>query len=174
MRLLLIRHGKAGDPKEWSKSGQDDSKRPLTPAGRRRMRDAARGLTRLIPRLDVLATSPLTRASQTAKILYKAYDHHPQFLEADVLSGGHKPAEVIRWIKDHDLDAGGTVALVGHEPDLSRWAAWFLSNREQPNMVEMKKGAVAAIDFPRRLAGGKGTLVGLWTAKALSEISDSK
>lgn len=173
MRLLLIRHGKAEDPEAWSKSGNDDTERPLTPAGRRRMRDAARGLMTLIPRLDVLATSPLTRAAQTAKILYKAYDHKPQFLEADVLAGGHKPAEVIRWLKDHDLDAGGTVALVGHEPDLSRWVAWFLANREQADMVEMKKGAVAALDFPRRLAGGKGLLVGLWTAKTLAQVSET-
>jgi phosphohistidine phosphatase len=174
MRLLLIRHGKAEDPEAWSKSGHDDAQRPLTPAGRRRMRQAAGGLTQLIPRLDVLATSPLLRAAQTAKILFKAYDHQPQFLEADVLAGGHKPAEILRWLKDHDLDAAGTIALVGHEPDLSRWVAWFLANREQPRMVEMKKGAVAAIDFPRRLAGGKGTLVGLWTAKALAGISKSR
>ena len=56
----------------FSRTGKPDALRPLTRAGRKKMRRAARGLARLVPHLDALATSPLTRAVETGEIVARA------------------------------------------------------------------------------------------------------
>src|SRR5580765_5134354 len=69
MRIYLMRHGPAGNRDTWT---DDDSLRPLTEKGERRTRAAADGLKRLNPAIDVLLTSPLVRARQTAEIVGEA------------------------------------------------------------------------------------------------------
>ena len=173
MRLILIRHGLAGEREAFAKTGADDSLRPLTPEGRRKMKRAARGLRQLIPKIDLLATSPLTRAVQTADIVHAAYDDKPQFVELDLLSGdGQEPAKFLHWLRERDLDAG-TVAAVGHEPDLSHWAGHFLSGQAK-GFMQLKKGAVCVIDFPIRIAGGKGVLVGFYQSGDLRKLRPSR
>jgi phosphohistidine phosphatase len=161
MRLLLIRHGKAGDPDAWAKKGKDDALRPLTSAGKKEMKSAARGLRKIIDRLDALATSPFKRALRTAEIVYAAYDDKPQFLEAPVLQGA-PAARLVAWLREHDLDAdSSTVAVVGHEPHLAHWAGWFLSGKEKP-LVKFKKGSVCILDFPKSIGPAKATLYALY------------
>src|SRR5207249_9588299 len=69
MRLLVVRHAIAEDPAAFARSHKDDSGRPLTPEGRRKMERAAHGLKELVPELDVLAASPYKRAVDTAEII---------------------------------------------------------------------------------------------------------
>jgi phosphohistidine phosphatase SixA len=61
------------------------------------------------------------------------------------------------------------VALVGHEPDLSRWAGWFLTTHEK-SLVLMKKGAACFIAFPGKLAAGKGVLHALFQPRHLRKL----
>ena len=68
--LIIIRHGLAED--RQPKPGFDDRARRLTPQGRKKFRDAACGLRRWIPEVNLLLTSPLIRARETAAILTKA------------------------------------------------------------------------------------------------------
>ena len=74
MQLLLIRHGPAGDRSAWN---GPDSERPLTVEGREVMRLAVPALPGLVPKVDVLATSPFTRAYETAEIVAQVYDGMP-------------------------------------------------------------------------------------------------
>ena len=69
MRLLIIRHAAAV---ERGTPGLGDDDRPLTPKGKSRFRAAAKGLARIVARPDVLLTSPLPRARQTAEIAARA------------------------------------------------------------------------------------------------------
>ena len=48
--------------------------RPLTAEGTRRMKRTARGLREVVPTIDVLVSSPFTRANETAEILRREYD----------------------------------------------------------------------------------------------------
>ena len=166
MRLILIRHGIAEELESSSK--KDDALRALTAIGRRKMKGAAKGLRALYPTIDVLATSPLKRAVQTAKIIYAAYGDKPQFVELDLLSGGQSPQMIVTWLKHNDLDAA-TIALVGHEPDLSRWAGWFVTGHEK-GIVAMKKGSACAIDFSRMVGAGKGMIGGMYGSRALRKL----
>jgi phosphohistidine phosphatase len=121
MIILLIRHGPAGkaDPAQWP----DDGLRPLTRRGERRTLLAAHGLKRIVPALDVLATSPLTRAVDTARIVAEVYGiRDVQTLEP--LAPGGAERRILEFLKRNAASA--VVAMVGHEPDLGRLAASLL------------------------------------------------
>ncbi len=79
MKLLVIRHGVAMEREEYrqqcareSAQEPDDGLRPLTSAGIRKMDKNARGLAKLVNHIDVLVTSPLVRAVQTAQMAMSA------------------------------------------------------------------------------------------------------
>ena len=67
MKIYLVRHAAAfeRDPDRWP----DDSERPLAPEGEEEFRLAARGLARVVPRVDAILSSPYRRAWRTAEIL---------------------------------------------------------------------------------------------------------
>src|SRR3954471_16837400 len=73
MLVLIIRHGRAGDPAEFARSGMGDDLRPLTVEGRKRMRRNAEGLKAIVGKIDVIVTSPLVRTVETAQIVAKAF-----------------------------------------------------------------------------------------------------
>lgn len=168
MRLILIRHGIAEDQEAFAKSGEADGLRPLTRIGLRKMKTAAKGLRKIQPKIDLLATSPFKRAAQTAEIIFTAYADKPQFVELPLLATAHPTQKLIDWLKQNDLDEL-TIALVGHEPSLSRLAGWLTGGREK-SIVTMKKGAVCLIDFHGSVAAGKGVLSGLFQPGALRRL----
>lgn len=151
MRLLIVRHAEAvprGAP------GIRDEERPLTAEGRAQFRAAARGIARLVDRPDALLTSPWLRAKQTAAILARAWDRvEPR--EAEALAGGSFEAQA-ELLDGFPREA--TVALVGHEPYLSSLLARLLGARAS-DRLGLKKGAIALVEVPGRLAEGGALLL---------------
>jgi phosphohistidine phosphatase len=150
MRLIIIRHAIAvprGTP------DIPDDERPLTRRGERRFREAARGLARVQPRPDVLLTSPLPRARQTADIAAGAWGKI-KAKETDVLAGGSFPE--VAAILDK-LPREATVAIVGHEPDVSELLAAILGSRDAAAFT-FKKGGAAAVEVPGPLGQGGALL----------------
>lgn len=163
MDLLVVRHAIAADPADYS----DDAARPLTPEGKKKMRQIARGLRRSVPAIDVLATSPLIRAVETAEIVSAEYEGIAPVV-APVLAPGHGPAAVAQWLESqrrHDV-----VAVVGHEPGLSRLVSWFLAGSER-SFIELKKGAVCRLTFPGAIAAGSAILVWALAPSQLRELT---
>jgi len=146
MRLIIIRHAIAvarGTP------DIADDDRPLTRKGARRFRGAARGLARIEPRPDVLLTSPLPRARQTAEIAAAAWGKiKPK--KTDVLAGGSF-TEIAGVLDKLPRDA--TAVVVGHEPDVSELAAAILGSKDAAAFT-FKKGGVAALDVAGPLGQG--------------------
>jgi phosphohistidine phosphatase len=143
MQLLIVRHAVAEERDEFAQTGQDDSQRPLTKDGRRKMERGVRGLRAVVRRIDVLATSPYTRAAQTAKIVADAYDALDPVTVSELTPEG-KYKDFIGWLRGqaaHDL-----VAIVGHEPHLSGLVSLLLTGRNDPVLV-LKKGAACLIEF---------------------------
>lgn len=140
MKLLVIRHARAESAKEFAKTGANDDLRPLTTDGRERMRLGAAGLHRLVDAIDLLATSPLVRARQTADIVAAEYD--AQIVEAAVLRPETPPDALGSWLKD--AGARETVAVVGHNMLLSEFVGWLLTG-EPEAIVEIKKGAAVLL-----------------------------
>lgn len=155
MELLIIRHAIAGDREEWAKSGQSDDLRPVTGEGARRMRRGAAGLARVIPTIDVLASSPLLRAAQTAEIIARAYGGLP-VETVDALAPDGRRSALLHWLRARE--EASTVAIVGHEPGLGQLATWLLTGVAESH-IELKKGAACLIRFGRKPAAGAGLLV---------------
>lgn len=140
MKVVLIRHAAAvprGTP------GVLDDERPLTSSGKVKFRAAARGLARIMPRPNVLLTSPLPRAQETAEIAAQAFTSIEPGIERALAD--ESVDDILTALKAHPLDA--TVALVGHEPVLSSLLARMLGSG-QAERLAFKKGGVAVVDLP--------------------------
>ena len=155
MRLLLLRHAIAEDRIAWAASGHDDLERPLSAEGRKRMRRIASTLAWLEPELDLIISSPARRSVETAQILFSALPAEPALLTAPQLAPDGTSAAVVALLKSHK--EAGAIALIGHEPNLSRLAALLLAGDER-GFVEMKKGGAALLELPARITAGRALL----------------
>jgi phosphohistidine phosphatase len=148
--LYLIRHGIAaarGD--EYP----DDSKRPLTSRGISRLKKEAKALDDLGVELDLVITSPLVRARQTADVIAESLKSKPTVTTSDALAPAGTPAGIMQELGKHARKA--RVALVGHEPNIGELAARLVGARKP---FEFKKGAICRIDFEVLPPKGLGEL----------------
>lgn len=136
--LYLIRHGLA---EERGEAWPDDTKRPLTDRGTARLRKSGRGLLNLGVTFDVVLTSPLVRARQTAETLASAFDVRPPIVTADAFAPGATWQTVAAELEKHTRRSH--IAIVGHEPDIGELAARLIGAK-QP--IAFKKGAICRID----------------------------
>ncbi|MGH7645701.1 MAG: SixA phosphatase family protein [Gemmatimonadales bacterium] len=166
MQLLIIRHAIAEDREQHTASGQEDALRPLTREGRVKMRQAATGLHRLVKTLDVLATSPLARAVQTAEIVAAEYGG-PEPVTVPALAPEQPPDAAATWLRT--LRDPGTVAVVGHEPDLGILVGWLVAGRGS-SVIELKKGAACLLEIHGQAAAGQATLLWALTPGQLRRV----
>ncbi|HEX8914762.1 MAG TPA: histidine phosphatase family protein [Humisphaera sp.] len=170
VRVLVIRHGVAADVSEFAKTGSPDADRPLTKSGRKRMRRGAKGLVALLPELGSIATSPLTRAAETAEIVAAAYAKAGEKLDVTRLSAlapGKSVNLLLGWLGDRPR--GEVAAVVGHEPHLGLFVSWALTGLRE-SFVELKKGAAVLIEFPDEVRAGHARLVWSLRSKHLRAI----
>jgi phosphohistidine phosphatase len=161
--LYLVRHGVAA---ERGEAWPDDSKRPLVQRGVVRLRQAAAALTRLDITFDVILTSPLTRARQTADLLAAGLGGRPPIHSIDSLSPGGSYAAFLEDLARHARRSH--IACVGHEPDLGQFAARLIGARAP---IELKKGAICRIDVDALPLSGPGHLRWFVTPRMLRRIA---
>ncbi|MCA2981414.1 MAG: histidine phosphatase family protein [Myxococcaceae bacterium] len=130
MNLYLVRHAPAED-------GPDDDARPLSKKGAARFSRQVALLARLGVSFDRVLHSPKKRAVDTAALLERLCEG--DFEVTPLLATA--PQEALL-----DACAGGSVALVGHEPHLSALLAWLVMGEKAAGRVELKKGAVAHLE----------------------------
>jgi phosphohistidine phosphatase len=162
MRLLIIRHAVAvprGTP------DMEDDERPLTPKGRKRFRIAARGLASILKRPDALLSSPLPRARQTADIAGKAWGK-VTVTDTPALAGGTFEELAVALAAYGPKD---TVAVVGHEPDVSDLLGRLVGTPHTDRLI-FRKGAAALVDVPGPLQEG-GTLLWFLTPRLLRALA---
>ena len=161
-KLYLIRHGVAeerGD--EWP----DDTRRPLSEDGMAGLRKEAKGFVRLGMTFDVVLTSPLVRARQTADIVAAVFNARPPIITIDSLSPGGSTQSVLNDLEAHSRRA--QIAIVGHEPGLGELAARLAGLKRA---LQFKKGAVCRIDVESLPPAGPGALRWFLTPKILREL----
>jgi phosphohistidine phosphatase len=162
MRLLIIRHAVAV---ERGTPGIADDDRPLTPAGERKFKKAARGLARIVRPVAILS-SPLPRAWRTAEIAASAWGRlAPE--KTPALVGGSL-ADLAQALANQDADA--TVALVGHEPHLSGVLAELVGSRSAERLT-FRKGGAALVDVPAGLLEG-GSLLWFLTPRLMRALGE--
>jgi phosphohistidine phosphatase len=164
LELYLIRHAIAA---ERGPKYPDDRKRPLTAEGIKRFKEAVRGLVALGMELDVILTSPLTRAEETAALLSSGLKKRAPVETVDVLAPGGKFQALVEAVTKQ-AKRHRRIALVGHEPDLGEMAARWLGAR---GGVEFRKGAICALDVDSATPGGPGTLRWLLPPRVLRRLA---
>jgi phosphohistidine phosphatase len=162
LSLYLVRHGIAA---ERGEAYPNDDLRPLTPDGMRKFRKAVRGLTGLDVSVDIVLTSPLLRARQTAEILAKGLGA-AKIVDTDALRPGVRFDRLVRAVTESSGNAA--IALVGHEPDIGQ-AAGRLVGKSGP--LAFNKGAVCRIDFETWPMDQPGRLRWFVTQRMLRKIA---
>jgi len=109
-----MRHGEAG---KRIPVAAKDSVRALTAAGRQDVEEVGEALAKLGFRFDVVATSPLKRAKETASIVSEALNRKSRIEEWSELSPEGSRSALYRRLTS--VRPGSKVLCVGHEPYLT-------------------------------------------------------
>ena len=168
MNLYLIRHAIAVN--EGTPEYEQDSERPLTDKGRKKMRQIARGLRTLGVKLDLILSSPYVRARETAEILADVFKMRDRILLSDNLIPLQRPELLVSEINEkHHVDS---LALVGHEPHLSDLIGQLVSENSKIE-ITLKKGGVCYLTADNlHYQDHPATLEWLLTPGILMEIGD--
>ncbi len=145
MEIYLIRHGIA----EEKGTNIPDDKRELTKEGRQKSEKVAQYLKKLDLKFDLILTSPLVRAYQTAEILMK-YGLGSKLEECIHLSfEGHLYTWIVEWLEPRNDTPETKLALVGHEPCLSNWASLLIWGQVKESLV-LKKAGMIGLKLPEK------------------------
>jgi phosphohistidine phosphatase len=155
MNLCFLRHGEA----DWPNWDKPDDERPLTERGRKEMRRVAKFLERLKFAPDVILTSPLPRASQTAEIVAERLGIELKTEAA--LAHGFSVERLRRLLAKTKAEC---VMVVGHEPEFSEVVKELTGGD-----VKFSKAGIALLEINRNCT--PGTLLWLFPPKFSKVIS---
>jgi phosphohistidine phosphatase len=153
MYLYFLRHGEADWP-DWKKS---DDERPLTKRGEKELHEVGAFLARIKARPDLILTSPLPRASQTAEIA--AENLKIKCREEKLLASCFGHSQLKRLIEKHPAES---LMLVGHEPDFTETISALTGAS-----LKLSKAGVALVDVD--LSSGHGRLLWLFPPKIMKK-----
>jgi phosphohistidine phosphatase len=141
MEIYFLRHASAGQPKA---SSAKDEKRPLDKLGTEQSHDLGRALAALDPKLDVILSSPLTRAVQTAEVAAEACGHKEKIVTDNAL----RPEASYEQFQDllQRYSDKGAILVVGHNPSMTEFLNKLLFEAAALSAVELKKGALAKVE----------------------------
>jgi phosphohistidine phosphatase len=162
--IYLIRHAIAGhaDETHWP----DDEARPVTEKGARVFREAAAGLRRVVPQVEVVLSSAFVRAWQTAELLHDVAGWPEPVACAELEAG--RPARAALAVLSERTEQ--SIALVGHEPHLSRLTSLLCTGDEHALRFRLKKGGVVCVTVDDGVAPAGASLRWALTPKLLRAL----
>ena len=152
MNLYILRHGIAA---ERGGEYSDDNMRPLTRKGINRMRREAKGMSAIGIAPDLIISSTLVRAVQTAEIVQQGLSARPQMITTHALVPEAHPSQILQELAASHSSLS-SVMVVGHEPHMSSLVSYILTGKISW-LIDLKKGAFCSIDLS---PSGRGQL--LW------------
>jgi phosphohistidine phosphatase len=163
MELFLLRHGIAvvRDDLDF----ENDAKRPLTPKGKRQLRQIAAAMKKMGLRFDLILSSPFLRAKQTVEIVAKSLKLQKKLAFSGELIPGGDPRTLIRQLNAVHPKANA-VLLVGHEPYLSCLISLLTTGRTDL-ALDFKKGGLCKLETEKLSHDQCATLVWLLTPKQM-------
>jgi phosphohistidine phosphatase len=167
MKLFIVRHAIAvphGAP------GIADDDRPLTEEGRQKMKRAAMGIRSIGWEPEMLLSSPLIRARQTAEILLDRLGKKCKCKVASALAPSGSHQTLYREIGFYEGKAK-SLMLVGHQPNLGEIVGEICWGSPE-SFVEIKKGGACEIELEIRQSIPKGRLVSLFTPSILRLLAE--
>jgi len=167
MNLYIIRHAIAID--EGTPEYDNDSERPLSDKGKKKMRQIARGLRALGVDFDLILSSPYLRAKETAEILAEVSRTKADVAFSENLIPMGDPDLLISEI--NEKYSANSIALIGHEPHLSSLISLLVSDNASLD-ITLKKGGVCRLSADDLHHTRKATLEWLITPGILVEIGN--
>jgi phosphohistidine phosphatase len=141
MKLLFVRHGLSEG--HFSNDQELDFERTLTSEGRKALHKSFKSLKRIRPQIDVIFTSPLARAVETAEILWEHNQDADLELMSDLDILDH-PRHLVEYISF--LPTRGLYAFVGHDPHLTKVIAALLALHPEHDFMNLKKGGLCLLE----------------------------
>ncbi|HSB67949.1 MAG TPA: phosphohistidine phosphatase SixA [Candidatus Methylomirabilis sp.] len=166
MELYILRHaiavtrGTAGFPQ--------DSERPLTDAGRAKLRRVVRGMNALGLGFDLILSSPSVRARQTAQDVASQMGAEKKLRLTPHLAPDGDPRALVRQIASLGA-ASGRILLVGHEPCLSELISLLVSG-DARTAITLKKAGLCKLTVQRLRHGRCAVLEWLLTPGQMERI----
>ena len=158
--IYILRHGIAVAS---GTRGYPNDDRPLTEEGIKKMKEAADGIAQNVPEIDLIVSSPLVRAHDTAKIAAGAIRYNKSIKTTKHLMPGAGTDGIINELADYKNVR--LVMLVGHNPHLEFLASALLGAGSP--VIEFKKGGMCRIDIDALPPEGPGRLIWHLTPKQL-------
>ncbi len=167
MNLYIIRQANAAD--EGAVEYDQDSERPLTDKGSKKMRQIAKGLRALGVQFDMILSSPYVRAKETAEILADVFKMKKKIEFSENLVPMGDPDLLIAEVNEkYSVDS---IAFVGHEPELTHLIGLLVSENAGVD-ITLKKGGVCSLSADDLHHTRKATLEWLLTPGILVEIGN--
>jgi phosphohistidine phosphatase len=150
MNLYLIRHSIA----ESITIDKKDFDRELTEEGKFVIKKTSEAWKNYVGNIDVVLTSPLKRAIQTAEIISSNLQDIPNVIKDNNLGTGSRTADLIDILNSFEYK---NVVVVGHQPDLS----YHLNNFCGTGSFNLAfpPAALAKVEFDNTIKYGKGRLI---------------
>jgi len=146
-----------------------DADRALTAEGKRKMLRIAAGLKRLGVVPDVVLSSPLRRAEETAAVVAGVLAPELPVEPYPLLAPGHAAVEVLKGLRSYRT--ARALVLVGHQPDLGLLASQLLTGSGRLAPLPFKKGAVAAVRVEALPPRAAAELLWFMTPKQLRAVA---
>lgn len=141
MKLIFLRHGLAEG--HFSQDQYADFERELTEEGIKRLHKTFKLFKKHEQKIDVIFSSPLARAVQSAEIFWEYHKDADLELmgDLDILDD---PLHLVEYISF--LPADGCYAFVGHDPHLTTVIASLLALHPEHSFMTIKKGGVCVLE----------------------------
>ena len=147
MIIYFLRHANAGEPLSNPKK---DEKRALDRDGIEQCGMVGRTLVALDTSVDIIVSSPLKRAAQTASLVGNELGYEGKLQLEDALRPSASFADFHRMLEKYVKQEA--IMVVGHNPNLSEFVGRIISEPGCEAGVELKKGAVAKVEMGRNAA----------------------
>jgi phosphohistidine phosphatase len=166
MIVYFLRHASAGDQ---NSNPAKDKKRPLDPEGIEQCREVGRALAAMNVEVNSVISSPFKRATQTASLVANELGHEGK-IHLDPALRPESSFELFRRVleKHAKLDA---IMVVGHNPSLSEFLSFLISDGAVDGAIDLKKGAIAKVDLPS--PSKRATLQWCLTPKIVRAVYES-
>jgi len=147
MIIYFLRHANAGQKRLNAKQ---DEKRPLDEEGIAQCRYMGRWLNSLDTHVDLILSSPLKRATQSAALVANEIACEQKIETTPAL----RPEATYESFRELLRKVGGleAVMVVGHNPSMSRFLSLLVTGGLSERGIEMKKGSVARVELGAKRA----------------------
>jgi phosphohistidine phosphatase len=164
MIIYFVRHASAG---EHIANPKKDEKRPLDPDGIEQCGHMGRALAAINAQPDVIISSPLKRATQTASLIGNEIGFEGKLQLEPAMRPEASFAEFRRMLERYPKHEA--VMVVGHNPSITEFLARIINKSGNEALIEFKKGAAARVETDR----GAATLNWLFTPKIARSIQSA-